>query len=332
MLMATLTIPSNENGLALDQAINGVIADAINVDPFGFDDVVIYSHGWSTDADSAMVEYDIFTVGLTRRLLLAPADGIVLSAPPKTALDIGIHWPSEISEDPNSPLNDLQLFTFYTMEHRAEAVGKNLVYSILRIALAARSADQGLRFLLLGHSFGCKVMCAALQDMQVDISGGTIAVAEGTSFRVVLLEPATDWDNLEPGDIYGDVSQIANLRVLMTTSQRDLALTQWYPDAARIANLFHGANPTPALGAAGPTQATIDAFGGADQLSVNIGFGMPAVMSTTNRLVVADLTAAHTARLTGNPPAYTTGGLSGSHSDINFLEIYNLVGGFLFTA
>ena len=37
---------------------------------------------------------------------------------------VGIHWPSEITEDPGSPLNVLQLFTFYTMEHRADAVGE----------------------------------------------------------------------------------------------------------------------------------------------------------------------------------------------------------------
>ncbi len=217
------------------------------------------------------------------------------------------------------------------MENRADAVGRNLVYSLIRLALTNRMPDHGVRFLLLGHSFGAKVICAALQDMQTDVAGETIPVPPGTSFRVVLLEPATDWDNLEPGDIYGSVPAIANLRLLMTTSQEDRALTQWYPDAARVANLFHGASPIPALGAAGPSAATVTAFGGVDRLSVNIGFGMTDVAATTNRLVVADLTAAHSARLSGNPPAYAGGGLSGSHSDINFDEIYNLVGGFLFS-
>jgi hypothetical protein len=330
--MATLTIPSNENGLVLDPAINAIIAEAINADPFGFEDVVIYSHGWSTNADNALDDYDIFSIGLSRRLLLAQRQHPdLLCAPPRPALEIGIHWPSEITEDPNSPLNDLQLFTFYTMEHRADAVGKNLVYSLLRIALAARANGAGIRFLLLGHSFGCKVMCAALQDMQMDIEGGTIEISREVIFRVVLLEPATDWDNLEPGDIYGAVSRIANLRMLTTKSQQDRALTQWFPDAARLANLFHGANPTPALGAAGPTPTTAAAFGGAGTLSVDAGFDVGSIVARPERLVVADLTPVHTARLQSNPPQYSGGGVSGSHSDIKFDEMYNLVGGFLFS-
>jgi len=330
--MATLTIPANENGLVLDPAINAVIAEAINADPFGFEDVVIYSHGWSTNADNALDDYDMFSIGLSRRLLLEQRQSAgVFRTPPRPSLEIGIHWPSEITEDPDSPLNDVQLFTFYTMEHRAEAVGKNLVYSLLRIVLEARADGAGIRFMLLGHSFGCKVMCAALQDLQTDVNDGTIVISPEVLWRVVLLEPATDWDNLEPSDIYGSVSAIANLRLLMTKSQQDRALTEWFPAAARLANLFHGGNPTPALGAAGPTDGTIAAFGGVGRIGVNVGFDVATVAARAERLLVADLTPVHTARLQSNPPKYTGGGLSGSHSDIKFDEVYNLVGGFLFS-
>ena len=107
-------------------------------------------------------------------------------------------------------------------------------------------------------------------------------------------------------------------------------MTQWYLDAARVSNLFHAGNPTPALGAAGPTQATIDAFGGVTHISVNPGFGIPEVVAASETLIVADLTPAHQARLACVPPSYS-GGLSGSHSDIYFEEIYNLVDGFLFS-
>lgn len=329
--MATLIIPSNENGMVFDQAMNGVIAQAVAVVPFGFEDVILYSHGWSTNADSALDDYAMFSVGLSRRLLLAQeADKDILRFAPRPSIDIGIHWPSEITEDPQSPLNDLQLFTFYTMEHRASAVGRNLAYSLLRIALAARAGMTGLRFLLLGHSFGAKVICAALQDLRTDILNGTIPVAAGTSWRVVLLEPATDWDNLEPADIYGNVSTFDDIRLLITTSQADTCLKTWYPAAARISNLFHGAAPTPALGAAGPSSDTVSAFGGVDRLTVVPGFAMPAVIATTHKLVVADLTPIHTARAQSVPPAFS-GGIAGSHSDINFDELYNLVGGFLFS-
>lgn len=324
--MAMLTVPSNQNGLVLDSSLNTVIATAIAADPFGFEDVFLYSHGWSTDADQALINYDIFAIGLMRRLLQVQKTG-PLPSPPRPALEIGIHWPSEITEDQNSPLNDLQLFTFYTMEHRADAVGKNLVYSLLRIALQARGA-QGLRFFLLGHSFGCKVVCAALQDIYTDIQNGTIVVDAETEWKVVLIEPATDWDNLEQSDIYGNIGRLPNLRLLATTSQLDGALTVWYPKASQIANLFHGANPTPALGAAGPSQATVTYFGGVTNVDVPLGFAMSDAVGLSGKLIVANLTPAHQARVTAG---LYNGGVSGSHSDIYFDEIYNLVGGFIYS-
>jgi hypothetical protein len=326
-----LTIPMNENGLIFDGTMNDVISQAIAIDPFNLDDVIIYSHGWSNDADRALDEYNTFSVGLARQVLLAERSVPgVFSNPPRPSLGIGIHWPSEITEDPNSPLNDLQLFTFYSMEHRADAVGKNGVYSILRLILNARSSDRGLRIMLLGHSFGCKVICSALQDVQTDIDDGTIKVPDGTTWRVVLLEPATDADNLEPTDIYGKISRMGNLRLLMSHSQADTCLVKWYPDAGRIANLFHGLSPTPALGAAGPTPATIAAFESSANLTVNLGFNISAVSEMNEHLLVADLTPAHEARAQANPPLYS-GGITGSHSDINFAEVYNLVSGFLFS-
>lgn len=326
--MATLTVPSSVNGTVLDPVLTTVVTDALSAAPFGFEDVVIYSHGWSTDADQAMIDYDRFSIGLARRILV---EGVTqpFPAPPQPALELGIHWPSEITEDPASPLNDLQLFTFYTMEHRADAVGKNLVYSLIRLALAARGGDAPLRFLLLGHSFGCKVMCAALQDVKADIDCGTIPCSAQTRWRLALLEPATDCDNLEPGDIYGNVCAIPNLRLLITTSQGDRCLTQWYPDASRIANLFHGASPVSALGAVGPTQATVNAFGGVTNVAVPIGFSAAQAVAAAGALVVADLSPAHAARASATPPQFS-GGICGSHSDIFFEEIYNLVGGFLY--
>jgi hypothetical protein len=214
------------------------------------------------------------------------------------------------------------------MEHRADAVGKNALYTMLRLMLTTRAASVlPLRFFLLGHSFGSKVICAALNDLQVDIAGGTIARPQNVAFRVTLLEAATDNDNLNPGDIYGELAAVENLRLLITTSALDKALHDWYPAAARAANLFHGGSPTPALGAAGPTAATQAAFGGAQALSVNPGYTMGAAPAT-GRLVVADLTPVHQARV--NAGLYD-GGFSGSHSDINIAEVYELVMGFMFS-
>lgn len=325
--MATLTIPSNADGTIFDPSLNSVVADAIAADPFGFDDVYVYSHGWSTDAERASVDYDVFSIGLMRRLLIEQQQSGPLPSPARSTLEMGIHWPSEITEDPNAPLSNAQLFTFFTMKQRADAVGKNLVYSVLRLALTARKG-QPLRFFIIGHSFGCKVVCAALHDIQADL-GATIPVSPLTSWRVALLEAATDQDNLEPSDIYGNIGKLSNLRLLLTTSQLDLALTRWYPLASRVANFFHGGNPTPALGAAGPSAGTVGYFAGATNISVATGFAMSAAVAATGKLVVADLTPVHQARSQGAAPIYS-GGISGSHSDIFFDEIYNLVGGFFY--
>jgi len=323
-----ITVPINENGVIFDTDMNSVVQEAIATHPFGFQDVYIYSHGWSTDADRALDEYNRFSVDLAKQvLILGPSQPNLFRNPPRDHLGVGIHWPSEITEDPNSPLNALQLFTFYTMEHRADAVGKNAVYTMIRLMLQSRAGTGlPLRFMLLGHSFGCKVICAALQDLQVDIANGTIAVEQGTLFNAVLLEPATDNDNLEPGDIYGDVCQLANLRILMTKSSLDLALTKWFVDAGKAANLF--ATPRQALGAVGPTAATVNAFGGVvTNLTIIPGFIASGAAALPTRLVVADLSPVHAAR---KAQGLYNGGLSGSHSDINFAEVYYMVIGFLF--
>jgi hypothetical protein len=322
-----ITIPINENGVIFDSDMDSVVKEAIAVDPFGFEDVYVYSHGWSTDANRALDEYNRFSVDLAKQLLILGASRPdIFSKPPRDSLGVGIHWPSEITEDPSSPLNVLQLFTFYTMEHRADAVGKNAVYTMLRLMLQARAGTGApLRIMLLGHSFGCKVVCSALQDLQTDIVNGTIAVEPGTQFNAALLEPATDNDNLEPGDIYGDVYKLANLRLLMTKSSLDLALTEWFVAAGKAANLFKA--PHQALGAAGPTPNTVQAFGGVTNLSVSQGFDPSQAIGLPNRFVVADLSPVHAAR---KAQGLYDGGFSGSHSDINFAEIYNMIAGFFF--
>jgi len=324
-----ITVPINENGIIFDTSMTSVVAEAIAEQPFGFEDVYVYSHGWSTDAFLALDEYNRFSVELAKSILLAGAQTpSPLANPPRNSLGVGIHWPSEITEDPGSPLNNLQLFTFYSMEHRAESVGKNAVYAMLRLMLSSRAGSTlPLRFFVLGHSFGSKVVCAALNDLQVDIANGTIPMPASVSFRIVLLEAATDNNNLEPGDIYGAIPNIANLRMLVTTSQLDAALQTWYPAASKLANLFHGGNPTPALGAAGPSQNTQTAFGGAAPISITPGFTLAGVPAAS-RLVVADLTPVHQARVSAG---LYNGGFAGSHSDIYFNEVYQLVMGFLFS-
>ncbi|TAM56571.1 alpha/beta hydrolase [bacterium] len=322
-----LTIPINENGVIFDAGMDSVIQTALAVDPFKFTDVYIYSHGWATDAARALDDYNRFSVELARQILLvAQASPPVFKYGPGNSLGVGIHWPSQITENPNSPLNTAELLTFYTMEHRADAVGRNAVYSMLRLILNERAtASLPIRLFMLGHSFGCKVLCAALQDLQVDIGNNTITLPADTSFNVVLLEPATDSDNLESGDIYGEISNIRGLRMLITKSTLDRALTEWYVLAGRLANLFRTSRQ--ALGAVGPTAKTEGAFGGAKAITVAPGFVAADMRGISDRLIVADLTPIHQARAQQH---LYSGGISGSHSDIFIDELYQMISGFLF--
>jgi len=169
---------------------------------------------------------------------------------------------------------------------------------------------------------------SALQDLQVDIEGGTVQVPNGSSFNVVLLQAATDNDHLDPTDIYGKVSRIDNLRLLLTTSTLDKALGTWYPLAGKLANLFHGAPE--ALGQAGPTPATCAAgvFGMPARIPVNPGFTASGLSGVPGRFVVADLSPVHQYRVDQN--AWPNTGFSGSHSDISFDEVYQLISGFFY--
>jgi len=317
-----ITVPVNENGIVFDPAIDVAIQTALQP-PFGFRDVFVYSHGWSTNADAAIDEYGRFSIAFAKMLLQATAG--LLTRPPRDTFGVGIHWPSEITEDPNSMLNVAQLFTFYTMEHRADGVGKNAVYTMLRLMLQAQP-ELPLRFFLIGHSFGCRVMCAALQDLQADLVT-TIPLPPETEFHVALLEPAMDEDNLDPSDIYGNVVQIPNLRLLITKSALDEALGTWFPAAGALANLLHKGDKPIALGTGGPTQPTIDAFGTSRAIRVDENFTIATLGAVDQRLLTADLTPLHQYR---KDNGLWDGGFSGSHSDIDNDQVRALLAGFFF--
>jgi hypothetical protein len=68
-----ITVPINENGVIFDPDMNDVVAEAIALNPFAFEDVYIYSHGWSTDAYRALDEYNRFSIDLSKQVLLAAA-------------------------------------------------------------------------------------------------------------------------------------------------------------------------------------------------------------------------------------------------------------------
>src|SRR5258708_968267 len=132
-------VPTNENGLILDQTITSDIQAAL--EPlFQFEDIFLFSHGWWTNASHAMEGYNRFTIEFSRSFRSQPA----LHALP--VLSIGLHWPSMLNENQLDLRNYFQALSFYSMEKRADAVGENAAYALLQFILGTRATSASLRF------------------------------------------------------------------------------------------------------------------------------------------------------------------------------------------
>jgi hypothetical protein len=305
-------VPTNENGMSLDQYIASDLSAAMRP-PFEFNHVFLYSHGWWTNSIRAMEGYNRFTIEFSRFFRSIPA----LNALP--TLNVGVHWPSTLTEDDVSIENYFQAMSFYTMEKRADAVGQNTGYTLLRLILDARQVQQTpLHIHLLGHSFGAKVVCAALERL-VEQQGAN-SIPANVTFDLALLEAAFDNDELEPQNEYGRLAGgLPKLRVVVTHSDQDTALSGLYPAAQRLGRLL--GKKKPALGFAGPSSAVVDLFGWAEAIDVASGYTAKAA-DLSGRLIVANLTPLHAA----NPDNAVR--FSGHHSDIYYPEIYGLLNAF----
>ncbi|MBV8804409.1 MAG: DUF726 domain-containing protein [Sinobacteraceae bacterium] len=314
-----LTVPINENGIILDERFKEELQTAAT-DPFAFTDVFLYSHGWWNTASSASAQYNIFSLGFAKAL-----QGLVCSSPaqwPKIGaafqpLELAIHWPSMLSKDQESVVNFLEATSFFTMQQRADSVGRHAGYSLLRLMIERqKDGRRPYRFNLIGHSFGCRVLCSALQALAEDPE--MVPRIQDNEFNVALIQAAADTDSLVPGQLYGNIQErIPNLRMLVTTSASDAALGKWYPEAQRIAHLFSGR--VAALGSEGPT--------GNLRIPVDERFDLTSaiVPSFTGRLGVANLTPLHESTAASYGIAADWGG---QHSDINRPQIYDMLARF----
>jgi hypothetical protein len=307
-------IPSNENGVIIDPYaaanIQSVIANG------SIQDIFIYSHGWWSSALDAMICYNRFGAGLNGAMSGSPG-----------TLAIGIHWPSMLSENQRDWLNLAEGISFFTMEQRAEHVGRHGVYDLLRLILQQRHAAAQppdiLRIHLLGHSFGCKVICAALAEL---IDKSPPELCRSANFNLVLLQSAFEDDALAPGQRYGSLASLQNLRMLITKSSQDTALCVHFKRAHALEFFDH--EDRTALGATGPNSSTINVFGSATQLAL-CSPGCTSGVSNTTRLIIADLSEIH--RLRAANGSYTPTEFAGQHSDIYFEEIYRLIATFVCT-
>src|SRR5438105_2093762 len=307
-----LLLPTNENGLILGPDAKNELMSLANV-PFDFNDFFIYSHGWWTDATRAMSDYNRFSVEFAKVI----RTGLGTAVTP--ALATGIHWPSMLSDDSGSIKNYLEALSFYTMEKRADSIGEHGGFMLLRTLFdALANRPEPFRIHLIGHSFGCKVVCSTLQEI---VTNGV--VPPQAQINVALLQGAFDNNALDATECYEDViDKCPNIRFLISKSSEDLALQKAYPTAHRLANLFGHINP--AMGAAGPSAAFQAKFTGSTALlPVDVGFVARGVPSG-QRLVIVDLSSLH------QHDGYQADQFTGHHSDIFQPEIYEMLMGFLF--
>ncbi len=302
-------VPTNENGMSLDQYIVTDVQAAMT-GPFQFAHVFLFSHGWWTNAIHAMEGYNRFTIEFSRFFRTDPA---LVGLP---ILSVGVHWPSTLTENEISVANYFQALSFYTMEKRADAVGQNTTFTLLRVILDSWSGQPAPLFIhMIGHSFGAKVVCAALERLVEQ--RGTKPIPANVTFDIALIEAAFDNDEMDPQNEYGQlIKALPDLRLLVTHSDKDTALSKLYPaahEAARLLGKFK-----PAMGNAGPSPVMQNLFGGAAAISVGPGFAAPTG-GLPSRLTVADLTPLHTA----HPERAVA--FSGNHSDIFYQEIYALL-------
>ena len=278
----TLFLTADPFGKLTDTAADANIAAALSPEP-AVDEVFIFCHGWQTDFVECCADYNRFSAG-------------ILSHIGRSATRVGLafHWPSTLG-DTFKPASAADVLTFYTMEHRADVVGENAVADALRSVV--RHQCGPIKITLLGHSFGCKVVCAALQQLAhegFDFGQATL--------KAILLQAAFESDSLEPGKCYGDVVKLP-VRILATKSSLDRALSEWFKLAATVDPLkVFAKGDRSALGAVGCTPATQQAYG-------------------RDRLIIADLTGVHAAHGGFNTSA-------GHHSDIYCGEVYDLVARF----
>jgi hypothetical protein len=312
-----ITVPINANGVIdPDEQIEDIITKTMSI-PFGTTDVFVYSHGWWTTADAALKQYNVATTDFIE--ILRTRTNVHQGANPFVPFLIGIHWPSMLDDDPVNPLNHIQLLTYYTMEKRADDVGDEGLYAILQLILKARPSQTSLRLNLFGHSFGCKVICSALQRL-----AGDQPTITDVSFSVVLLQAAFRTEALDDPKLYGTVIPYFKPALLISKSAEDYALTRAFPAAAF--NLVSPGART-ALGATGPSPNTASQYTSAPNISVDFGSSFYGRFPSQSgpRLVVADLTPLHS-----NPNNKFDGGWGGHHNDVYRSEIYDLMAWFLF--
>ena len=166
--------------------------------------------------------------------------------------DVAGRWSRRLPKGEDSPteafgsaqwLDFANVFTFWTMKDRAGIVGTSGVYEVLRTFQDARK--RGLRIHLIGHSFGGKLLSAAITgrsggigntvDSFVIFQGAFSHFAFSNIEQIRKLGVTSDRDGL-----YVDIVARQHVvgPIIATFSKQDRANQLWYPRGVALSDDF----------------------------------------------------------------------------------------------
>lgn len=161
----------------LNRAIEKLIGE---IETTGATHLVLFSHGWQQDEVRAHLRYTEFLNGMWRTLMLSPLREQLISpngAPQFKPLLVSVHWPSET--------------TFLEGRKKAMDVGQSDLSQILwELVKYRHESKKPFKIVLAGHSFGNRVMLAAVE-------GSTDPASQSRAYHHARWNP--DW---APIDLY----------------------------------------------------------------------------------------------------------------------------------
>ena len=175
----------------LNHAINKLIGE---IETTGATHLILFSHGWQQDEERAHLRYTEFLNGMWRTFMLSPLRAQLLSpsSPPQfKPLLVGVHWPSETS--------------FLEGRNRAMDVGQSDLSQILwELVKYRHESKKPFKIVLAGHSFGNRVMAAAVEG-RTDLDSGNVSYhharwnPDWTPIDLYVgFQPAMDSDIVQP--------------------------------------------------------------------------------------------------------------------------------------
>ncbi|MEP6831893.1 MAG: hypothetical protein ABJB74_00810, partial [Gemmatimonas sp.] len=153
----------------------------------------------------------------------------------------------------NAVLSPLRQASFWAMKRRARIVGETGGHELLRILQTAAPAT---RFHLMGHSFGCIVMSAAVMGTSdgqaLPRPVNSLLLVQG-ALSIWAFAPDIPYREGTPGYFYPLIKNyLVNGPIVTTRSEKDGAVGIFYPKGARLKRqLVLVATPYPKYGGVG---------------------------------------------------------------------------------